>query len=317
METGLVQKNNITHGLYGMHPSGSYTFDEIYKLAEVCVASHLFEDVTDAAQAFVKIYKGQELGIPPTTAMAGIDIIRKRLFIKPWIIAAKINTCGYGAYRVVSQNDEACSILFRRKYPGEGWVDCPVETYTFAEAKGHGLTERSDHWKVNPAHMLYQRAMGRGGAKYFPELLGGMEPARDDTPISEEEHATNILDLMGDQQSVQDSLEAARRGTTTSVVSIEEPPDMEGAVSNNQNGLDLFDSAQTETPQPTVSAKIETILRDHGKTEKEISSFWSKMQKKYNELTPGVMTLIYDGMQRELAKRSSAEQCGTTEGVVV
>src|SRR5262245_12773812 len=92
-----------------LRPSGSYySFDEMYRMAQVCHASGIFEDVADAAQAMIKIMKGQELGIPPTTAMTGFDLIRKRLFIKPWVIAAKINACGYGSYEIVTQTDQEC-----------------------------------------------------------------------------------------------------------------------------------------------------------------------------------------------------------------
>lgn len=187
--------------LMGVRAAGNYDFDQLYRFAQICHASGLFEDVTDAAQAFVKIAKGQELGIPPTTAMSAFELIRKRLFIKPWAIAAKINACGYGAYRVMEQTPERCAIVFRKKYPGEGWVALPEVTYTYAEAKGLGLVTRSAHWAASPAHMLYQRCMGRGGAMHFPELLAGLEVPQDDAPIADARHAHNILDLFGDGDS--------------------------------------------------------------------------------------------------------------------
>ena len=197
MATQPQDKFLLPAELQGQLPAGSYGFNEMYRFAQICQASGLFEDVADAAQAFVKIAKGQEMGLPPTAAMSAFDIIRKRLFVKPWVIAAKINTCGYGTYQVLTQTPEQCTIAFSRKYPGRGWADLPVVSYTFAEAKQQGLTERSAHWKASPGHMLYQRAMGRGGAMYFPELLAGLEPPQDDTPISSEQHRKNIVDLFG------------------------------------------------------------------------------------------------------------------------
>jgi hypothetical protein len=184
--------------LQGVRAAGSYDFDQLYRFAQVCHASGLFEDVTDAAQAFIKIAKGQELGLPPMAAMTGFDLIRKRLFIKPWVIAAKINTCGYGSYRVTVQTPTQCTIVFARKYPGEGWVPCEPVTYTFAEAKAHGLVERSPHWKANPAHMLYQRCLGRGGLMYFPELLAGLDLPPETTPLAPDRHQQNIIDLFGE-----------------------------------------------------------------------------------------------------------------------
>ena len=196
--TAIAHPPSLAQVLPGMLPAGSYTMEQLERLATVCHKSGLFDDVTDAAQAFMKILKGQELGLPVTASMQAFDIIRKRLFIKPWAIAGLINSCGYGSYRVVEQNDQVCTILFARKYPGRGWLDCPSVSYTMAEAKAAGLVERSPHWKASPAHMLYQRCMGRGGAMFFPELLAGLQPPHDDAPITPEQHAQNVYDLYGE-----------------------------------------------------------------------------------------------------------------------
>lgn len=195
----VMARQQALGDLAPMRPASNYTFDELYRLGQVLHASGLYEDVKDAAQATVKILKGQELGIPPTSAMSAFDIIQKKLFIKPWAIAAKINSCGYGFYRITRQDADACHILFTRKYPGMGWVECGTVTYTIQEAQAHGLTSRSAHWKTNPAHMLYQRAMGRGGAMYFPELLAGLDVPQDTTPVTHVQAQSNVRTLFGDQ----------------------------------------------------------------------------------------------------------------------
>ena len=131
MDPTTALKKRLPDELTGVTAPGGYSFDELYRFAQVCHASGLFEDTTDAAQAMVKIVRGAELGLPPTTAMTAFDIIRKRLFVKPWVIAAKIQACGYGAFRVQEQTNERCVIVFRRKDPVTGWYDCPDVTYTF------------------------------------------------------------------------------------------------------------------------------------------------------------------------------------------
>lgn len=236
MATQTQTKAMIPTELQGLRPPGAYSYDEMYRFAQVCQASGLFEDVTDVAQAFVKIAKGQELGLPPTTAMAAFDIIRKRLFIKPWAIAAKINTCGYGSYKVVEQSDTICTIAFRRKYHGEGWMDLEPVSYTIAEAKAHGLVDRSPHWKASPAHMLYQRCMGRGGAIYFPELLAGLTAPPDDTPIPEERHQQNIVDLFGDGSGPGTAYDAPQSTTArkNDLGVMSEPGQPHGAVSGQK-----------------------------------------------------------------------------------
>lgn len=185
-EQRALTRIQVPKELVGLKPAGSYSFDELYRLAQVCHESGMWEDTLDTAQAMIKILRGQELGLPPTAAMAGFDIIRKRLFLKPWIAAAMINSCGYGAYRVVIQNLTECVIVFKRKVPGEGWQDCPPVRYSIEEAAAQGLTEkragegRVNHWKASPANMLYQRCMGRGAAIYFPELLAGIPVSQED-----------------------------------------------------------------------------------------------------------------------------------------
>jgi len=164
----------LPDALRGQATIHAYDFDRLYRFAQVCHASGLFEDVKDTAQAFVKIAQGAELGLAPLTAMKAIDLIRGRPFLKPWAIAGLINSCGYGSYQVLEQTPTRCAIQFRRRLPAVGWTDCPMVTYTLEEAQAHGLVQRSPHWKASPAHMLYQRAMGRGGAMYFPELLAGL-----------------------------------------------------------------------------------------------------------------------------------------------
>lgn len=235
--------------LTGVATQGPQTFDTLYRVAQACYASGLFEDVADEAQAFVKILKGQEMGLPPTTAMSAFDLIRKRLFIKPWVIAAKINTCGYGSYRVVELNDERCMIVFSRRTPGQGWADCPAISYTFAEAKGQGLTDRSAHWKASPAHMLYQRCMGRGGAMYFPELLAGLEPPQEETPIPEARHRQNIIDLFGDEAvNVQTGEIVAREGGQRAA---REAP---GAGSNDRETAEESTETSSQGRQPLEAA---------------------------------------------------------------
>jgi len=222
MDQPTALKKRLPDELTGLMAPGGYSFDELYRFAQVCHASGLFEDTTDAAQAMVKIVRGAELGLPPTTAMTAFDIIRKRLFVKPWVIAAKIQSCGYGAFRVQEQTNERCVIVFRRKAPDTGWYDCPDVTYTLEEARAHGLVERSPHWKASPAHMLFQRCMGRGGAMYFPELLAGLSVPQDDTPIAPERHTQNVIDLYGEPRGQSTPSEAPAVDTVTGEVL--EPP---------------------------------------------------------------------------------------------
>ena len=262
-ETKAVVRKDMPAELVGLRPAGVYTFDELYRLAQVCHASGMFKDTADAAQAMIKIVRGQEMGLPPTTAMMAFDIIKDRLFIKPWAIAAKINSCGYGTYRVIMQTPEECSIAFKRRYPVEGWVALPLISYTIAEAKAHGLVERSPHWKANPAHMLYQRAMGRGGSMYFPELLAGLEAPPDDTPIPAERHRQNIVELFGDTQGSPNDVSHARDAARDETLSNKATGGTGGR--GEQNSEAPAGQKQAHAPEPswklTLRAHRDTIAQ--------------------------------------------------------
>lgn len=255
-DTAVQRPTALRQLVPGMLPAGSYSLEQLEHLAAVCHKSGLFDDVTDAAQAFMKILKGQELGLPVTASMQAFDIIRKKLFIKPATIGALINTCGYGSYRVVEQTAQVCTIHFVRKYPAQGWLECPPVSYTLAEAKAHGLVERSPHWKASPAHMLYQRCMGRGGLMYFPELLAGLQPPQDDTPIAPAQHAQNLSDVYGvEPEPVATPPPAA-------------DPETSGACDSGRRGGHSLVEA------------IETLHRVHGgKDEAWLVGYWAKVCK--------------------------------------
>jgi hypothetical protein len=261
MATTTPDKPLLPAELRGELTPGQYNLEQMYRFAQICQQSGLFEDVTDAAQAFVKIAKGQELGLPPMIAMTAFDIIRKRLFIKPSTIAAKINSCGYGRYKVLEQSPQCCRIRFARKVQGVGWDDCPEVSYTFAEAQSHGLVERSPHWKASPAHMLYQRCMGRGGAMYFPELLAGLEPPPDETPVTEAQRVQNVVELFGE-------------GSDPTAYTILHPPveihpDTALVPSTAQHGPEATVTGEVVTPPARTTAARGAFRRDRRETTTE------------------------------------------------
>ena len=266
-DTAIHRPTTLAQVLPGMLPAGSYSLEQLEHLASVCHKSGLFDDVTDAAQAFMKILKGQELGLPVTASMQAFDIIRKKLFIKPATIGALINACGYGSYRVVVQSDQVCTIHFLRKYPGQGWLECPPVTYTIAEARAHGLIERSPHWKASPAHMLYQRCMGRGGAMYFPELLAGLQPPQDDTQVTPEQHAQNLYDVFGVELSPVTTPGPAADPETAPPASAAAAPVAPFAPGPSaQSGLSFI-------------TQIEALHRVYGKDEAWLAGWWAKVCK--------------------------------------
>ena len=257
----------------------------------------------------MKILKGQELGLPVTASMQAFDIIRKKLFIKPATIGALINACGYGSYRVVEQTAQVCTIHFARKYPGQGWLECPPVTYTIAEARAHGLIERSPHWKASPAHMLYQRCMGRGGAMYFPELLAGLQPPQDDTQVTPEQHAQNLYDVFGVELSpVTTPGPAAESETAPPAPSTSAPVAPFAPGPSAQSGLSFI-------------TQIEALHRAYGKDEAWLAGWWAKVCKErgvgdHRQLPVSVLTDLLARMRRYYQQEAAPhdpEQQGSAE----
>lgn len=271
----------------GVAIRSQYSFDELARLADACYASGLFEDVKDAAQALVKILKGQELGIPPTAAMAAFDIVRKRLMIKPWAMAALVNSCGYGSYRVAEQTTDHCTLVFSRKFAGRGWTECPPVTYTYAEAQQHGLTKESKHWQVAPAHMLYQRVMGRGAMMYFPELFAGISMPPDDTLVSLEQHDDNLDALYGASASPPPAIASEAPGRvqapSTRQKDLQVPPPASEGMAGQPDGQSTLFGSTTEM-QSTGSPILDQILAvhlAHGKTAIWCAGYVQRLIDKY------------------------------------
>lgn len=288
-EEAAIIRREALGDLQPLRPAGSYTFDEIYRMGQVYHASGLFEDVKDAAQAVVKILRGQEMGIPPTTAMSAFDLIQKKLFIKPWAIAAKINACGYGSYQVTEQTEKRCTIVFSKKYPGQGWRQCPPVSYTIEEAQAHGLVNRSAHWKASPANMLYQRAMGRGGAMHFPELLAGMEMPPDDAPVPMDKGQQNVIDLYGDHQGIEHAQQRQRASTT-------------------------YESHKGKTPakadaarRSTIGVSIDAMLQEIGFTSEQADHYWLDAAATYPDLTPGALTILADRLKERIDAKQAVD----------
>lgn len=137
---------------------------DIMTMAKTFAESGMFADTRQAAQAFVKIQAGQEIGIAPFQAMSGIHIIKGKPTIGAGIIASKIKGSGKYDYRVIKQDDSLCSIDF---YQGKEKIG--NSSFTIAEAKKAG-TQNLDKF---PKNMLFARAISNGVKWYCPDVFSG------------------------------------------------------------------------------------------------------------------------------------------------
>jgi hypothetical protein len=142
-------------------------FGRTINLGKTFAESHLFADTRSAAQAFVKIMAGRDLGLGAFAAMAGIHIIAGRITISANAIACCIRRSDRYDYRVMRHDDQACEIEFLRDGQAIG-----TSTFTMADAKRAGL-DSNTNWRKYPRNMLFARAISNGARWYCPDLFGG------------------------------------------------------------------------------------------------------------------------------------------------
>lgn len=135
---------------------------DLMNISDVFAKSGMFSDAKQAAQVFVKIQAGQEMGIPPFAAVSGVHIIQGKPTIGAGLMAARIKASGKYNYKVVEQSDKKCSIDF---YEGKEMIG--NSTFTIEEAKKAG-TKNLDKF---PKNMLFARAISNGVKWYCPDIF--------------------------------------------------------------------------------------------------------------------------------------------------
>lgn len=136
--------------------------NDIMTMAKTFVESGMFADVKQAAQAFVKIQAGQEIGLAPFAAMAGINIILGKPTFGAGIIASCVKGSAKYDFKVKELNDKICSIDF---FEGKELIG--NSTFTIEDAKKQS-TKNLDKF---PKNMLYARAISNGQKWFCPDVF--------------------------------------------------------------------------------------------------------------------------------------------------
>jgi hypothetical protein len=155
-ELAKVSQTDLTPDMWSMYK----------EQAKYIAQSGLVAGAEKPEQAIVVMLLGLDLGLRPTAALRGIDIIKGRPAIKPQLMAALIVNAGHPRVRVIERSEKQCVLEFRHK------DDDAVVTvsYTWAEAQRAGLAGK-DNYAKNPADMLYNRCLGRGARQEYPEIF--------------------------------------------------------------------------------------------------------------------------------------------------
>jgi hypothetical protein len=146
-------------------------------MARAMVQSGYFTNVTNVAQAIVKIEMGKELGISPVEAMQYLHIFttggdRTNIQLGYPLVGALIQRSGKYHFTVQTRTEQECEIDFYRILASGEMKKLGASRFTLEKAKRAGLVTK-DVWKSYPEVMLYARALTHGAKAYCPEILGG------------------------------------------------------------------------------------------------------------------------------------------------
>jgi hypothetical protein len=166
------QQMSIVEGNFQRNSIAKLNMRELKELAEVFVTSKMFPDVTQTAQAMVKIIAGQELGFEPIVSMTGIHIFQGKVSIGANLLASLIKDSGKYQYKVTEHDNTACTVVFYQDVRGD-WKQLGVPVrYTMQDAQNAGLTSK-DVWKKYPSDMLFASVIRKGCRRYCADVLRG------------------------------------------------------------------------------------------------------------------------------------------------
>ena len=151
------------------------TVAEVKEWGDIFFKSGMFTDLTNMAQAMVKIKAGNELDIPPFMAMNGIHIIKGKTSLGATIQASLVQRSNAHRYQVLQLDEDVARLeFFARNADGE-WRSLGISEFSIQDAVNAKLAGQNgsnaamyDKYRRN---MLFARALTNGMRWYTPELL--------------------------------------------------------------------------------------------------------------------------------------------------
>jgi hypothetical protein len=167
--------------------------NDIMIMAKTFVDSGMFADTKQAAQAFVKIQAGQEIGLAPFASMSGINIILGKPTFGSGVIASCVKGSNKYDFKVKELSDKLCSIDF---FEGKELIG--NSTFTIEDAKKQS-TKNLDKF---PKNMLYARAISNGQKWFCPDVfqMSVYVPEEMPEPITEDVQHIEIIPVATDKQ---------------------------------------------------------------------------------------------------------------------
>jgi hypothetical protein len=121
-------------------------------------------------QAFLKIMRGHELGIPPGQAMRDLYVVNNRVAAEAKLLRQLVRRSGKYGDRIDEWSNEACQMS---AWPYEHPEEKATFRFTIEDAKRAGLLGK-DPWQKWPADMLLAKTSARILNAVAPDATGGM-----------------------------------------------------------------------------------------------------------------------------------------------
>ena len=171
------------------------SFEDFQRMGELFAKSKMFADVTDAAQAAVKIMAGAELGLTPFVAMSSLHVVKGKITLSADLLAKKLKQSPKYDYKVIEHDATKCVIEFFENGESVG-----KSSLTMAEAKAakmdcdwnkeKGEWKEKATWKSYPKNMLFARTLSNGVRFFCPDVTAATVYV--DGEVSEAEPAIDI-----------------------------------------------------------------------------------------------------------------------------
>jgi len=138
------------------------------ELGKIFAESGIFPDIKSAAQGYIKILAGKELGLSPMQAINSFYFVNGRLGIVAQTLGALVKKSEKYDYKISNHTDQECSIDFFKL--GEEKEKIGESHFNLKMAAKAGIVNK-DNWKNYPMNMLFARALMNGVRWFCPDAV--------------------------------------------------------------------------------------------------------------------------------------------------
>lgn len=153
----------------------AHNVNDLLVLAGSLAKSGLMPNGLTKPEAILAIaLKGQELGIGPMAAIAGITVIQGKPVVSPQLMLSLVERSGkLEDWKIVEESEQQVVVEFTRK------SRTPVrKSFSMKDAAQMGLATK-DNWKKQPRTMMQWRAISAAIRLAFPDVIDGCYTAEE------------------------------------------------------------------------------------------------------------------------------------------